>query len=138
GVGTAGPVLGRSARAGHPAPPPEPGAGSVRPSAGEEARRRRLCAPPAISHAGAARSSVARSRTRPGPTTYDGRPRGELGGRPASRPHQQSARRRVAVAVQSPWSFVGREPELGRIDEALDRAAGVVLVGDAGVGKTRL
>ncbi|HEY8527142.1 MAG TPA: LuxR C-terminal-related transcriptional regulator [Acidimicrobiales bacterium] len=40
--------------------------------------------------------------------------------------------------MQSPWSFVGREPELGRIDEALDRAAGVVLVGDAGVGKTRL
>jgi DNA-binding CsgD family transcriptional regulator len=37
-----------------------------------------------------------------------------------------------------PWPFVGREPELGRVEAALDHGLGVVLTGDAGVGKTRL
>lgn len=37
-----------------------------------------------------------------------------------------------------PWSFVGREPELERVVGALAGGRGVVLVGDAGVGKTRL
>jgi DNA-binding CsgD family transcriptional regulator len=42
------------------------------------------------------------------------------------------------VTVQVPWSFVGREPELERVVAALAGGRGVVLVGDAGVGKTRL
>jgi DNA-binding CsgD family transcriptional regulator len=40
--------------------------------------------------------------------------------------------------VQFPWSFVGRESELSQVVEALSSRQGVVLVGDAGVGKTRL
>ena len=41
------------------------------------------------------------------------------------------------VTVQLPWSFVGREPELDHVVDAIS-SRGVVLVGDAGVGKTRL
>ncbi len=49
---------------------------------------------------------------------------------------------RVATRVSSP-QFIGREAELARLDDALDRAiggtAGTVLVGgDAGIGKSRL
>jgi DNA-binding CsgD family transcriptional regulator len=40
--------------------------------------------------------------------------------------------------VQLPWSFVGRECELDQVVGALSSRQGVVLVGDAGVGKTRL
>ncbi|HKY69109.1 MAG TPA: AAA family ATPase, partial [Acidimicrobiales bacterium] len=40
--------------------------------------------------------------------------------------------------MQLPWSLVGREPELEQVTGALSRRRGVVLVGDAGVGKTRL
>jgi len=36
------------------------------------------------------------------------------------------------------WPFVGREPELDQVAQALATRRGVVLVGDAGVGKSRL
>jgi DNA-binding CsgD family transcriptional regulator len=42
------------------------------------------------------------------------------------------------VTLHDPWSFVGREPELDQVAWALSSGLGVVLVGDAGVGKTRL
>jgi DNA-binding CsgD family transcriptional regulator len=42
----------------------------------------------------------------------------------------------AGVHLQSP--FVGREPELGRVAAALAAGTGVVLAGEAGVGKTRL
>jgi DNA-binding CsgD family transcriptional regulator len=42
------------------------------------------------------------------------------------------------AAVYVPWSFVGREPELDQVVAAISGRRGVVLVGDAGVGKTRL
>jgi DNA-binding CsgD family transcriptional regulator len=36
------------------------------------------------------------------------------------------------------WPFVGREPELDQVTQAMATRQGVVLVGDAGVGKSRL
>ncbi|MDS0134324.1 MULTISPECIES: LuxR C-terminal-related transcriptional regulator [unclassified Amycolatopsis] len=40
--------------------------------------------------------------------------------------------------MSSPWPFVGRSAELRQIETAMRERDGVVLVGDAGVGKTRL
>src|SRR4051794_34328452 len=40
--------------------------------------------------------------------------------------------------MQLRWPFIGREPELERVVSALATGRGVVLAGDAGVGKTRL
>src|SRR5262245_52075960 len=42
------------------------------------------------------------------------------------------------AGVQLRWPFVGREAELDQVAAALATRQGVVLVGDAGVGKSRL
>jgi DNA-binding CsgD family transcriptional regulator len=42
------------------------------------------------------------------------------------------------AGVQVPWAFVGHEPELDQVVEALAGGQGTVIVGEAGVGKTRL
>jgi DNA-binding NarL/FixJ family response regulator len=48
--------------------------------------------------------------------------------------------RGTTAALDRPWPFVGRERELARVAAALGRpdAAGLLLAGPAGVGKTRL
>src|SRR6266540_4752702 len=51
-----------------------------------------------------------------------------------------TAERGHQAVLDRPWPFVGRERELARVAAALGRpdAAGLLLAGPAGVGKTRL
>jgi DNA-binding CsgD family transcriptional regulator/tetratricopeptide (TPR) repeat protein len=54
--------------------------------------------------------------------------------------NEMSGTRGQPMSLDRPWPFVGRERELARVAAALGRpdAAGLLLAGPAGVGKTRL
>jgi DNA-binding SARP family transcriptional activator len=72
-----------------------------------------------------------------------GRSLGDLADAPDPAPAARGANPVVAVSATPPWPLVGREADLAALVEALDRAdegtpALAALVGDPGIGKTRL